>query len=373
LGGAVLRCSRCGRDLGDGYLKTKCPFCGGLPLIFYKDSRFRPDHSLPGIWRYSSLLPQLSKRISKGEGLTPISRIGKIYVKNERFNPTGSYADRASAVIVSYIASSGLKRATIKYEEAFTRSMAYYLANSEVYETIYCIEDPLEVSVEDFLYLLEKGEVSTCNKNPETAIIEYSNPLTIEGLKTIVYELYERRIRFKYVVVPAKTGVLAISLAKGIRELEEAGLDIDYEVVAAIKKGDPVPEIIRGESRVKLVEIDDLDIMKSLKELADRGIYTAPLSAVGYHVASQLGEAVAIITIGYRTSGRRRGSELRRVVMKTLERLGRATAYEIWRENQGYSLRGIYKAVRSMAEEGVVCEEVVARGNRKVRRYSICQ
>ncbi len=369
----MLRCSRCGRDLGDSYVKPRCPFCGGPPLIFYENPRFRPDHSMPGIWRYSSLLPQFSKRISRGEGLTPISRIGKIYVKNERFNPTGSYADRASAVIASYIASSGLKRVAIKYEEAFTRSMAYYLANSEIYETIFCVEDPLEVSVEDFLYLFEKGEVSTCYKSPETAVIEYSNPLTIEGLKTIVYELYERRIRFKYVVVPAKTGVLAISLAKGIRELEEAGLDIDYDVVAAIKKGDPVPEVIRGESRVKLVEIDDLDIIKSLKELVDRGIYTAPISAVGYHVASQLGEAIAIITIGYRASSRRRESELRRVIMKTLERLGKATAYEIWRENQGYSLRGIYKAIRSMTEEGMVCEEVVARGNRKARQYSICQ
>ncbi|MEM4971601.1 MAG: hypothetical protein QXE01_10180 [Sulfolobales archaeon] len=369
---AVLRCSRCGRDLGDSYFQPRCPFCRGLPLITYEDPRFRPDPSMPGIWRYSSLLPQLSTKISRGEGLTPISKIGGIYVKNERFNPTGSYADRASAVIASYIASLGFKRVAIRYEEAFTRSMAYYLTSSEASQAIFCIEDPLGVSVDDFLYLFKRGEISTCSKNHEAVVIEYSNPLTVEGLKTILFELYERRIRSKYVVAPAKTGILAISLAKAIQDLEEAGLDADYEVIAAIKKGDPVPEVIGDIGRIKLVEVDEADIIESLKKLTGRGIYTAPISAVGYHVASQLGDAIAIITIGYRTSSGKRGGELRGVVMKTLERLGKATAYEIWRENRRYSLRGIYKAVRSLAEEGIICEEVVAEGNRKVRRYRLC-
>jgi threonine synthase len=367
-----LRCGGCGRDLGREYLLSRCPYCGALPLVIYDKPVFRPNPLMPGVWRYVSLLPTFRSRVSRGEGHTPISRVGSVYIKNERFNPTGSYADRASALIASYIAHSGIKRVLIRYEEAFSKSMAYYLSNSDISEVLICIEDPLEISAEDFLHLLRFGKISACSDKLGSDPLGYANPLTIEGLKTIVFELYERRIDLEYAVVPAKSGILALSLAKGLHDLEEAGIDAGYDIVAAIKKGDPIPEMIRNMRRIRLVEVSREEIIESLRELAERGIYTAPLSAVGYHVAKHLDRAVAIITIGYKLAAKRRESELKNAVIRTLERLGKATAYEIWRENQGYSLRGIYKAIRSMAEENIVCEEVVVRGSRKVKKYRLC-
>ncbi len=368
----LLRCSRCGRDLEQEYLLSRCPYCNGVPLVVYENPVFKPNPSMPGVWRYTSLLPSFKTRISKGEGLTPISRVGGVYIKNERFNPTGSYVDRASALIASYIAHVGLRKIAIKYDGVFSKSMAYYLSISNVSETLICVDDPLEITADDFLYILKLCKISVCSGEAEAFHVSYVNPLTIEGLKTIVLELYERRVNVEYIVVPAKTGILALSLAKGLSDLEEAGIHAGYEVVAAVKKGSQTPGIIEGEKRVRIVEVSTEDIINSLRELTERGIYTTPLSAVGYHVAKYLGKAVAVITIGYKPVVRRRESELKKVVIKTLEKLGKATAYEIWRENQEYSLRGVYKIVKSMVEEGGICEETVTRGNRKVKIYSLC-
>jgi len=60
-------------------------------------------------------------------------------------------------------------------------------------------------------------------------------------------------------------------------------------------------------------------------------------------------------------------------VIEVLARLGRdVTAYEVWEQLTGYTLRGVYKALEALEEEGVVCVNALLRGRRKVRTYRLC-
>ena len=364
-----VKCSVCGRELGEeGFLK-KCPFCGGLPIIEYKNHVFKIEQLKPGITRYSTLLPEFPVKYTRGEGLTPIIEIDGVYVKNERFNPTGSYADRASALITSYILSRGFKKIWVRYEPGFTKSLSHYLPSGlKVY---YCIEKPLEVDVEELFTLAKKGELATC-RNIDGVLVEYTSALTIEGLKTIVFEIYEKKVKGDYIVVPAKTGVLAYSLVKGLRELEECGLDTGFEVVAVFPEDYVVPDFIKNTPRVKILKTTNSEVLESFNYLLKKGIHTAPLSAIGFQVARSLGNSIAVLTIGYKPRTRKRRSKLAEQVLKTLEKLGKASAYEIWRYNNEYSLRGVYKTIKSLVEDGLVCEEPASRGRRKIVLYKLC-
>jgi len=320
------------------------------------------------VWRYSSLLPQLPVLVSKGEGLTPITRIEGVLVKNERLNPTGSYADRASAVISSYVKSRGLRALRVVYEPGFARSISYYLGDHV--KATYCLEDAVSVDVEELFDVAERGELSTCGSG-EGEVVDYASALVVEGLKTIVFEIVERGLSVDYIVAPAKTGVLAYSLAKGLGELEESGLDVSIEVIAVHLKKSPPPLSLRYR-RVRFIGVSQDEFLESFRLLVKKGVYTAPLSAMGFHVARSLERAVAVLTVGYRTRPKRRRRWLTEKIIRALEELGKATAYEVWRNIPEASLRGVYKAIKSLVAEGVVCEEPSTRGRRKIMLYKLC-
>ena len=95
-----------------------CPVCGGLydqdPWVYQvPDSANRV---LPGIWRYrnSLNLPDTAPAISLGEGSTPLvwsNAFGrKVAFKCEFQNPTGSFKDRGSTTLVSFLAARQVTR-----------------------------------------------------------------------------------------------------------------------------------------------------------------------------------------------------------------------------------------------------------------------
>jgi threonine synthase len=74
----------------------------------------------PDIWRYREFLPVINQQniVSLGEGFTPVLKVDKIgrrygtqnlYLKNEGFNPTGTFKDRGAAVGVSKAKELGVK------------------------------------------------------------------------------------------------------------------------------------------------------------------------------------------------------------------------------------------------------------------------
>lgn len=367
-----LECVFCGKRI-DRFV-DKCMFCGGVVVVKQDNPIFKPDRTSPGIWRYSTLLPRFNK-VSYGEGLTPINRVGGVLVKNEKYNPTGSYLDRAAAILASYVKSNGFKEVETSYLEGFSSSLTYYV--SKLAKVRIVVDDVLNIEVDGLTSLMNSGAELVLSSTPYPrdrgcCFIEYRNPLTIEGIKTIVFELFERGVKAEHIVVPVETGLLAYSISKGIQDLHEAGLSIDYQVVGVLLKNREIPEIINKARNIKTVAIGGQELLDSLKKLNSKGFRTKPLSAMSYAVAENLGSSVAVITMGfkpYKTSVRR--SELRDTIVKTLKEKGPLTAYGIWLENPSYTLRGIYKTLHNMELKGELRIEVKTKGNRKIKLFKL--
>src|SRR5512136_1373090 len=107
----AILCTNCKRPYPPRGLPYRCPKCGGI-FDFLETTAFDPDQvdrSQPGIWRYRFTfgIPESVKSITLGEGNTPLVpvRVWKreIYLKCEYQNPTGSFKDRGSALIASWV------------------------------------------------------------------------------------------------------------------------------------------------------------------------------------------------------------------------------------------------------------------------------
>ncbi|MCS7111819.1 MAG: pyridoxal-5'-phosphate-dependent protein subunit beta [Ignisphaera sp.] len=313
--------------------------------------------------------------MSKGEGLTPINRVVGVLVKNERFNPTGTYSDRASSVIASYLLSSGAGKVRVRFEEDFTYSLAYYL--DKVLQLEIVIDDPLSLDYSDIAVIsrTESVVLDLDSGNLEGSYLSYINPLTIEGLKTISLEIYERGVNVERIVVPARTGFLALSIWKGFHDLEELGLDVPYEVAAVFVKGSVRFLPLEMGRFVKVFEIEGEEILRTLVKLWRRGFVVKPISALAFAVSDILGNSLAIVTMGFKSFTRTgpRNEGVRREIVQVLKSCGEATAYEVWKRLPVLTLRGIYKVLNSMEKSGELCTEIRSRGARKVKYYKPCQ
>ncbi|MCS7106551.1 MAG: hypothetical protein NZ902_00320 [Acidilobaceae archaeon] len=343
--------------------EERCPKCGAVATVLLEEVAFRVERKEKGIWRYWSMLPSLPVRRSLGEGLTPLTSVDGVRVKNERFNPTGSYADRASALISSYVASRGWERVSSLYEPDFSRSLVRYLEGAEV-EVI--APDPLALEAEDLAVLTSRARLVTRSQAPS---VDYASPWSVEGLKTIALEICEQRARESFIVAPSKSGLLALSLLKGLRDLERAGAECPYQVVGASLRGRD-PPLLEGLP-VRVEKVGEEEVYETLTKLSAKGFRVKPLAAIGYAVASSLGDAIAVVTVAVRPALRPGRSSVKRLVLSALEG-GRKTAYEIWKERPVFTLRAVYKAARELEERGEICYDIVRKGEREVKMYRLC-
>lgn len=365
------QCIKCGHR-AEGIV-PKCPKCGYITQIEYCRLHWIVDKGVPSMWRYSNMLPPICERVSFNEGYTPLRKLGGVLVKMENFNPTRSYADRASSLLVSYMKP---KMVRINYVKDFAPSMAYYLAS--VGARVDIVVDPGSVELDDLLFLDEIGagiEFQGPSTREEGASM-YENPISIEGLKTIAYEIVEASPECDEIFIPAETGLLAYSIGKGLRELAELGLAPEYGLTAVRLKGTPTPKILEySKYKIKVVEVDSRDALEAVLRLSKMGVKVRPLAATSYAAAQLCKSAIAILTGSSRTvplTPKNKLSELQAKVFELLGKVGEATAYEIWKGvGGGFTLRGIYKALSSLQARGRIKSNYVMKGSRKVKVYYI--
>ncbi|MCS7103096.1 MAG: pyridoxal-5'-phosphate-dependent protein subunit beta [Candidatus Korarchaeum sp.] len=330
------------------------------------------QESEPSIWRYRKLLPKARMILSLGEGLTELRRLGGILIKDETKNPTGSYIDRGSSVMVS--CSDPSSKVELEFFPDVTVSLASYLLRSGS-----CVEvrvDPEGVDVGELLYLSQLD--LKIKFGHRSARVSYENPFMLEGFKTIAYEIYEFRGGIGGIVVPSESGVLAYGILKGFSELEEMGLmklPPIYLAHHGLLRGSLVELLLsRG---AKLIEADPRDTIESLVKLARMGIYVKPVSAMAYAVASRLGDDVVALLTG---AGLRRwrslgslGSltNLQRRVFSVIREGREMTAYQIWREINEATLQGIYKALLKLSKMGLISSKREMYKKRMKRVYYI--
>jgi threonine synthase len=247
------RCGSCGREVPAGSAAGECPACSGPLLCVYDTAAIRRNAAArapgskgsgTGVWRYGDLLPDFSRRITLGEGNTPLIRalrlgeaIGArdLYVKDESSNPTGSFKARGMAVAVSRLLELGVKRAYVPSAGNAGLALAAYGAAADLACHVFIpSETPEGVAEECRLYgaavTVVPGILPDAARALDAAVpgdragivSTFREPCRVEGKKTIAFEI-EEEIEPDWIVFPTGGGTGIVALWKAYRELEALG------------------------------------------------------------------------------------------------------------------------------------------------------
>jgi len=138
-------CTNCRRPYPDMGAPFRCTFCGGV-FDFVDDFFYSPDRverKQPGIWRFRHTFGMLKsvRPISLGEGRTPLvsDRVEgrEVFYKLEYLNPTGSFKDRSSSLILSFLHSRGIDEAVEDSSGNAGASFAAYAARAGIRGKVY--------------------------------------------------------------------------------------------------------------------------------------------------------------------------------------------------------------------------------------------
>lgn len=256
------RCSICGKSFQPDEVTYTCPDDDGIldVLLDYETLQKKKTEELilksePSLWRYFPLLP-ISDLIGEGTtlrsaGWTPTfsppqlrDKVGvkQLWVKDESGNPTASFKDRASAILVARAreigaevivtastgnagaALAGMSAAVGQESVIFAPKTAppAKIAQLLIYGAqVILVDDNYDAAYQ--LSLEATAEYGWYNRNTGY------NPFTAEGKKTAAYEIWEQVLlstnldRPLCVFVSVGDGNIISGIHKGFRDLYEIG------------------------------------------------------------------------------------------------------------------------------------------------------
>jgi threonine synthase len=254
-GATHLECTSTGERLPSEELQGLSP--AGSPLFARYDleklrGEFTPDvpaSRSADLWRYSEVLPVRDPRcrISLGEGWTPLLDaprlagslgVGRVWVKDEGQNPTGSFKARGMTVAVSRALELGARELAVPSAgNAGGAAAAYGAAAGLPVHVVVPKDTPLPI-VEEIRALgadlqFVDGLISDCGAVVKRGVQEHGwwdlstlkEPYRVEGKKTMGYELFEQlggRLP-DAIVYPTGGGTGLIGMWKAFDEMEALG------------------------------------------------------------------------------------------------------------------------------------------------------
>ncbi|MBI1745981.1 MAG: threonine synthase [Acidobacteria bacterium] len=251
-----LECAKCQKIHTAGEPHGLCMNCGMPLLVRYDLGRIggmwspqQLQSRSANLWRYREVLPVEHDRhiVCLGEGFTPLlkaNRLGQalglseLYIKDESFNPTGSFKARGMSVAISMAKELGLRKVAVPSAGNAAGAMAAYAARAGLQAYIFMPDDaPLANKIEATLYgaqiTLVKGVITDAarvmaqRKEAEGwfDLSTLKEPYRVEGKKTMGYELAEQ---FQWelpdvIVYPTGGGTGLIGMWKAFAEMEQMG------------------------------------------------------------------------------------------------------------------------------------------------------
>jgi threonine synthase len=257
------QCSLCGKTYSPGELTYTCPADGGNLDVILDYDRINKEGKLKEItssqdnslWRYLPLLPVFdpgflgtSLRVAGGTPiLTPIKLgeelgIKKLWLKDEGRNPSASFKDRASAIVVARtreLKSEIVVTASTGNAGAALACMAAAVGQPAI---IFAPKTAPQAKVAQLLIF--GAQVILVDGNYDSAFdltIEASkefgwycrntgyNPFTLEGKKTAAFEIWETLLKDRKsnkpltIFVSVGDGNIISGLHKGFKDLQKLG------------------------------------------------------------------------------------------------------------------------------------------------------
>lgn len=193
-------------------------------------------------------MPSTDRLRPLGEGHTPLVNadrlaknlgLDKLYLKCEFANPTGSFKDRPVSVGVATALRYGYEDVVVASTGNGAASVSAYCARAGINAYVFV---PSNTSAEKIaqskaygsnLVILKEGTYSDCfslakkisqASNYYNVTTTFYNPFTVDGNKSVGYELYEdtREAEIEYVYIPIGAGPLLVGTYRGF---------YDYKVV----------------------------------------------------------------------------------------------------------------------------------------------
>lgn len=348
----VYRCTGCDVKIAGPGPNFRCDICNEPLEVLYESAREIQDDN----WfcqtileRYRSFYPfdRGGREFSLGEGFTPLVEsegltkkygLGKIFFKNESANPTWSFKDRGTFAGILHAVERGYRAVGTVSTGNMAASVAAYGAKTGLRTFILVSKDlpaekldPIAVYGTDVIRVDgDYGELyfESLKAGRQLGIyfINSDSPFRVEGSKTIAFEVFEQMGGEvpDYVIVPTSAGGNIRGIAKGFRELCEAGFTSKVPVVicaqaggcspisAAWKKGEEKIERVgsprtiahaienpyppSGQAVLRLlrsnngfcVTLSDEEILEAQQELASEGLFVQPASATTLGVIKEL-------------------------------------------------------------------------------------
>jgi threonine synthase len=201
------------------------------------------------LWRYRELLPVFEDTsiVSLGEGWTPLVEvpglsselgINKLYIKEEGYNPTGSFKARGLCLAVSKAKELGIREVAMPSAGNAGGALAAYAAKAGMKAHVFVPRDTPEVNIKEVtlfgahVYLVD-GVISDAGKKMNAMksghdwfdMSTMKEPYRLEGKKTMGYELAEQ---FRWnlpdvILYPTGGGTGLIGMWKAFDEMEKLG------------------------------------------------------------------------------------------------------------------------------------------------------
>ena len=251
-----LECTQCGHVCSHSQVIRTCPQCGkvlfaryDLPKLKREVDRNRLEGRNSDMWRFSELLPVLDpdKVLTLGEGGTPLLKannlgrnlgLNSLYVKDESFNPTGTFKARGLSAAMSKANELELKRFSMPSAGNAAGAAAAYAAKGGLEAHVFMPQSaPTANKVESKIMgshlTLVDGSISDAGRVAKDAaqkdglfdLSTLQEPYRAEGKKTMGLEL-AMQLGWRMpqaIIYPTGGGTGIVGMWKGFYELLELG------------------------------------------------------------------------------------------------------------------------------------------------------
>jgi threonine synthase len=249
-----LSCRECGQvyELGPLYACAECfgplEVCYDYPQL----TRAAIEAGPPNMWRYAALLPvppDIASRPTLQPGWTPLVRadnlanalgMRRLWIKDDRANPTHSFKDRVVAVALAAATELGFKVLACPSTGNLANAVAAAAARAGIRSVVLVPADLeagkiITTSVYGGTFVTVDGTYDDVNRLASELAGEHEDwafvnvnvrPYYAEGSKTLGFEIAEQlgwRLPDQ-VVVPIASGAQLVKVDKGFSELTSLGL-----------------------------------------------------------------------------------------------------------------------------------------------------
>jgi threonine synthase len=330
------KCATCGNP-ANSLLDLRCSSCNKpLEVQLQPDFKTEEIHEKDySIWRYGKFFPYVEKTniVTLGEGWTSLVKFdGNVFFKLESLNPTGSFKDRGSAVLISAL------HALIKKERGYISedssgnagaSLAAYAARAGLRTKVYV---PKTVSGPKFNQIQSYGAEIVKVSGSRSAVAEEAqkeekgrfyvghilHPLFRDGIRTLAYEIAEQ-LNWQApdsIFLPVSAGTLLLGVIEGFKHLFESKIIRSMPKIVAcqtqqvsplyhkfrettynppnrvtsiadalVSTNPPLLELMHKrlqEADGDVGVVEENEIICAFKDLASKGFFVEPSSAVAY-------------------------------------------------------------------------------------------